>query len=562
MIDFQIWEGVADNYLQINRLSSEKSMEPLSKAIRGVGKNAPAAINRYLYYPDHLVCMPNPKRGIISSVSTFLTEPIFTDVLKKAFYESWVRIRPSSTRDESIGSFISRRYGSALADNLVSALFHGIYAGDIYKLSARQLLPGPWYLEVRDPEESGINLEIADMLFKRQAIMPFDTVRMINRMMTDDHGDKSAMSFLQMQMLRTAMYSFVKGLGQLKNTLLTCLENNTNVTFKTNDEVRKLDFDSSNQKFNVTTASDSTAEQKFDYTVCTLGQNALATMLTNPAKCGTDTNASSNLASSLKKGAPSSVNVMVVNLYYKSPNLPVPPGFGYLIPRSVPAEQNPERALGVIFSSETAGPRGNEEAFTEIQVPSEEDSTELEALLKAENPDKQKIDDVVKRQAENARTERIQIGQDTASGTKLAVMLGGHWWSGWSESDLPDEQSAIEMAKSVIARHLKISEQPILAKARLQKECIPQYQVGYRDDMARIHEHLKTAFDGRMKVLGPWWQGGVGVNDCVKNARDTSRRIREAWDDQTGLEDYVGLEKWVLIDKRSGMQVMDPLQKG
>src|SRR5262249_55360275 len=56
-----------------------------------------------------------------------------------------------------------------------------------------------------------------------------------------------------------------------------------------------------------------------------------------------------------------SVSVMVVNLYYSNPDL-IPPStrdFGYLIPRSVPIDQNPERALGVIFSSETSGRDGS-----------------------------------------------------------------------------------------------------------------------------------------------------------------------------------------------------------
>lgn len=507
--------------------------------------------------------MPHPKRGIIANAKSIFTESIFSGVLSKILFEPTVKVRKSGVRDESIGSFVSRRYGSALTDNMLSALFHGIYAGDIYKLSARQLMSGAWYMETRDQEGSGINAELLDLLFKRQALLPFDKVRMINRMNIDNIGDKNAMSFLHMKMLQTAMYSFMKGLGELKDVLLEYLQAHQNVTIKTKAKVERLDFDKDNQKFSVSSANNDLADQKFDYAVCTLGQKALANRIAPPAEERSADSKYSTLINSLETGAPTSVNVMVVNLYYKSPDLPIPPGFGYLIPQSVPAEQNPERALGVIFSSQTAGPRGKD-AFVETQVFSEEAEKELEAIR---NSDKAKIEfaksgeEPWERLMKGMVFKRLQVGQDTASGTKLAVMLGGHWWSGWSESDLPDEQTAIEMAKSVIARHLKITEEPMLAKARLQREAIPQYQVGYRDDMARIHGDLVSAFDGRLKVLGPWWQGGVGVNDCVKNARDTSRRIREAWDDQTGLEDYVGEEKWVLIDKRTGMQVFDPLSQ-
>lgn len=49
--------------------------------------------------------------------------------------------------DESVGSFIARRADKRIANTLVSAVMHGIYAGDVWQLSARTLLPGTWRLE-------------------------------------------------------------------------------------------------------------------------------------------------------------------------------------------------------------------------------------------------------------------------------------------------------------------------------------------------------------------------------------------------------------------------------
>ncbi|KAK5078917.1 oxygen-dependent protoporphyrinogen oxidase [Lithohypha guttulata] len=538
----------------LNRLSGEDSVGDAAKAIRGIPNDQPSATNRYLYYPDHLVCMPNPKRGIFSNLYTLLSEPIFSGVFSKLFAETWVAERSSNTRDESVGSFISRRYGALVADNLVSALYHGIYAGDIYNLSARTLMPRFWYLEKRDTADGhGINIELLELITKSRSLLSFDTVRLMNRMIKDDSGNKESFAFLQRQMSKTSIYSFVRGLGQLNDFLLDYLKSNTNVTLRPNTKVEKLEFDSSNRKFSVSTSSQPSSSKEFDYTICTLSPAVLAQFLQPSEKADTTKSVpSTSLISSLENGCPKSVNVMVVNLYYQNPNLPIPRGFGYLIPRSVPVEQNPERALGVIFASETTGPRGPKDAFVEI--------VDLPKQQKEGEEDPELDPDSLRRLMEQGTKQRIQVGQDTASGTKLAVMIGGHWWSGWKEEDLPDEQTAIEMAKSVIQRHLKVTEEPMLAKARLQREAIPQYQVGYRDAMARIHQNLVKDYEGRIKVLGPWWQGGVGVNDCVKSARETSRRIREAWDDQTGLEDYVGEEKWVLVDRRTNVQVLDPLQ--
>lgn len=175
---------------------------------------------------------------------------------------------------------------------------------------------------------------------------------------------------------------------------------------------------------------------------------------------------------------------MVINLYYSDPKLIPYRGFGYLIPRSIPLEQNPERALGVIFASESS------------------------------------------------------MGQDTAPGTKLTVMLGGHWWDDWTPSDLPDEQSGIEMAQSLLKRHLRVDAKPVLAQARLHRECIPQYTVGHAQRMIDLHDALQDEYNSRLKVAGAWYSG-VGVNDCVKAGRLAASAVHSQLPGLTGLERYV-----------------------
>jgi oxygen-dependent protoporphyrinogen oxidase len=181
------------------------------------------------------------------------------------------------------------------------------------------------------------------------------------------------------------------------------------------------------------------------------------------------------------------VTVMVVNLYYTNPNLLSVHGFGYLIPRSIPFDQNPERALGVVFDSDAT------------------------------------------------------IGQDAIPGTKLTVMLGGHWWDGWDS--YPDEEEGAYMAKSILARHLGISEEPQAVRVALQKDCIPQYTVGHAERMMRAHEQLLASFRGRLKVAGSYYTG-VGLNDCVRAGYSVSHSFQQPYE-CTGLEDLVpGLQKW------------------
>jgi oxygen-dependent protoporphyrinogen oxidase len=56
---------------------------------------------------------------------------------------------PDTTEDESIRSFISRRFSPLVADRLVSAVVSGIYAGDIGELSARACFGRLWHAERR-----------------------------------------------------------------------------------------------------------------------------------------------------------------------------------------------------------------------------------------------------------------------------------------------------------------------------------------------------------------------------------------------------------------------------
>ncbi|RKF64507.1 Protoporphyrinogen oxidase [Erysiphe neolycopersici] len=179
-----------------------------------------------------------------------------------------------------------------------------------------------------------------------------------------------------------------------------------------------------------------------------------------------------NQTSSLTSKLPSlslihSVSVMVVNLFYSSTEILPAHGFGYLIPRTVSYKQNPECALGVVFDSDA-----------------------------------------------------IQ-GQDTASGTKLTVMLGGHWWD--SFETYPNEEEGASMAKAVVKRHLGISKEPDLARVKLHKDCIPQYTVGHQRLLSQAKNELSD-FMGRLSVTGSGYRG-VGVNDCAASARDLVSRM-------------------------------------
>lgn len=180
---------------------------------------------------------------------------------------------------------------------------------------------------------------------------------------------------------------------------------------------------------------------------------------------------------------------MVVNLFFSNPAILHVHGFGYLLPRSLPFTQNPERALGVVFDTDAT------------------------------------------------------VGQDNIPGTKLTVMLGGHWWDDWDS--YPDEEEGASMAKAVIARHLGITEEPQAVHVGLQKECIPQYTVGHDERMELAHHLLKKEFDGRLRVAGNSYTG-VGLNDCVRAAKDVVQGLVTG-EQKTGLDNYAEGLLWAKI---------------
>jgi hypothetical protein len=86
---------------------------------------------------------------------SILTEPVFSGLALGGMFEfrrpqrkTWPHYSDPAVDDESVASFLERRLGGPdVGNNMVSAVLHGIYAGDINQLSARSLLPKFWYEE-------------------------------------------------------------------------------------------------------------------------------------------------------------------------------------------------------------------------------------------------------------------------------------------------------------------------------------------------------------------------------------------------------------------------------
>ncbi|KZZ94772.1 protoporphyrinogen oxidase [Moelleriella libera RCEF 2490] len=367
-------------------------------------------------------------------------EPLFLSTLWAALGFAVRRLRPAAppAEDLSISDWLYRLSGSrALGENLASAMVHGIYGGDIDKLSARSVLDRAYWAYYLAPSAGGNknnNNNVRQMPARELALM---------RELSQDELIRS----LALRARGALLHFDRDGMESLPRALEHALRSTPNVDIVTGRPVDELRYDAATDKVEVC-AGQKTKENNqgqgqgqgsspssYDRVIATITSEALARITADKLPSLADTR---------------SVSVMTVNMWYPRQGLK-PRGFGYLIPRSVPREQNPERALGVFFDSDIG-----------------------------------------------ARTS-----VDEPHGTKLFVLMGGHYYESGASPPPPSEAVAVEQAKSLLERHLGIpASTPCFALARLARDCIPQHHVGHHDRMVQADQELRDAFAGRLAVAG------------------------------------------------------------
>lgn len=113
-----------------------------------MAKSAVSAKNRYVFYPDSLTLLPS---SLLSALRALVATPLLRSTLVGVISEPFRRrslahLAPDGG-DESVDAFFARRFGKPLAENMISAMIHGIYSGDTRRLSMRAIFPGVWEAE-------------------------------------------------------------------------------------------------------------------------------------------------------------------------------------------------------------------------------------------------------------------------------------------------------------------------------------------------------------------------------------------------------------------------------
>ncbi|KAJ3219920.1 oxygen-dependent protoporphyrinogen oxidase [Dinochytrium kinnereticum] len=299
----------------------------LKDQIVGVSKSAPAAKNRFIFFQRRLNRLPS---SLLSAMTSDI--PVLKNVFKGIAREPFVP--KSNLPDESIRDFVVRRFGNELADNIVSAVIHGVYAGDINKLSVRSTVKFLWDMEQK---HGSIVLGVL-----KEALSSIGT-------------KEPAVSGFIKEMRKYSVYTFKDGLETLSRAIIADLRKHPQVellpstrvaSVRTSDQIQvETDTGKAFEADNIIWSIPSKQAAEFM-------PGAVAPYLSNIQ----------------------GVDVAVVNLVYNGQVLPVR-GFGYLIPQSEPAD-----ILGTVFDSET--------------LPSDPPATRLTVMMgghrfkeKFENPD-------------------------------------------------------------------------------------------------------------------------------------------------------------------------------
>jgi oxygen-dependent protoporphyrinogen oxidase len=188
-------------------------------------KDAISARNRYIYYPDHLAKLPGPGDTLFEILWKMFTEPVLAGMVPAVIRDYRNTGRPENIEDESMGDFLTRRLGSPqLGDNMVSAVLHGIYAGNLYQLSVKSLFPWLWHTEL---EYGGWTRASMWLMSNKQYV----TTQREYDLREDMHPTVSKMERFE-ELANASVYSFEGGIQTLSDALVHDVEGNPRVTVK------------------------------------------------------------------------------------------------------------------------------------------------------------------------------------------------------------------------------------------------------------------------------------------------------------------------------------------
>ncbi|RCK60836.1 Protoporphyrinogen oxidase [Candida viswanathii] len=446
--------GVKDGTLLmidiLRQLGLQSQVEVLSKTCIANKKYILDSSREIVQVPDSIGSAVNFAKNVL-----FMDAKMMLGVLKEPF------VKPLKD-DETIEQFFRRRFGStALTDNVMSAVIHGIYAGDVGKLSVKSVLP---FLKDIEDQSGSVIKHMLKSLTKSKNKAPEEIspeLQEYEKLISPSAG----LLELQNKLKNYPMIKLQSGMEIFPKSLATYLETNTNTKILYNSSIDSVDA-----------ITGKVNGEQFDHIRSTINSHALAKALpsTDP------------LVPELKSIQYASI--FLTNVYTKTPSL-IPkgkPGFGFLCPRYRNITQNEDALLGTIYDSDV--------------------ENNVEGLFSS-----------VKATPQEANKITIMMGGHYYShwsipsdGINLKIVKNV------LESKLNVDLSKFNIKVIKDGERLEvdtIKDNDLIISYNLHLHCIPQYNLGYYETKAKVDEILKH--DYKLSFGGAVFGDGIGVPDCV-----------------------------------------------
>lgn len=366
--------------------------------------------------------------------------------------------------DESIESFFLRRFGNKiLTSKVLSAILHGVYAGDVAKLSVNSILP---QLPQMEKESGSIVRSVMNKVFTKRAPLklPSELEYYEATISPQAHFADLSIDLKKYPMMKLAsglqkfpleLAKFLKSTGKVKI--------HTDVVLLTVDVSGEIVLD--------------TGVYKFDHIHSTIPAFELAKVLRGSQDI-------SNLLDTVKYA-----DIFLVNVYSPSGKL-IPQGkngFGFLVPKHE-ISSNPDCLLGVIYDSDV--------------------EKHVSSLFSTETN---------KLQGKPYHKITLMMGghyYNDMSTPSASVNLK-------IVKKVLQEHCGMDASTNLIIRDeasmseklLKMGENDIVISYNYHEKCIPQYNVGYGETKDKMGKLLEV--QPKISLGGMAFGLGVGVPDCV-----------------------------------------------
>ncbi|WFC97602.1 hypothetical protein MYAM1_000317 [Malassezia yamatoensis] len=435
----------------------------ITKRMVLVPRTSKSAKNRFLFHGGRLNKLPSSFFGALNAA---LRLPLLREALPGILKEPWVPAHQTAGSDESVHAFISRRFGTALAENMISAMMHGIYAGDSRELSAKSIIPS--LVDLEAAHGSVLRAMLPKKFNRRHEALENERVARENT----KHAEVSQRldPSLVEAMRDTSIYSFPNGLGEIVSSLTNLLIASQNVEIRMSSTCQKITPTSAGYEL---TMSGENTELSANRLVAALPDSQLGKLLPDLPNLGYNPSATLSVVDIVLAPADGS------SMRYK---LPIE-GFGFLVPRS--AANNLDEILGVVLDSDAVPNQGTVDAEG--------------------NPSFIKL--------------TVMIGGPYWRGKKAAELP--HKGECEQRAVRALEQM-LGIPSSILHTHIRFLRGDVL------KDTIPQYLVGHPFRMRELYHTLlnNARWRDRLTLLGISY-AGVGINDCVSTAMDASDAIIE-----------------------------------